>query len=81
MEKRILQRQLAESSIYYASERRRYRKLKTNIFLACMIAGVCVSIRLSEKTAISEVNDSTRQMNLNIPTQKLIHKFNRSQVA
>lgn len=81
MEKRILQRQLIESSIYYASERRRVRKMRTNVVLVFMIVGVCVSTRFMSQSTVSEVNESTRRHNLGMPPHQLTSKFDRTQIA
>lgn len=81
MEKKLLQRQLVESSLYYASERKKYKKLKTNVFLAMTIVGLAVSIRLTYNASKSDINESTKQLYFDSPPHQLGSKFKLSQIA
>jgi hypothetical protein len=82
MEHKLLQRQLMESSIYYASEQRRYRKLKTNVFLTVTIVGIAISLRLTNNPSISNINDSTRQQQyFDIPPHQAGSRFKLAQIA
>ncbi|MES2810766.1 MAG: hypothetical protein V4619_19175 [Bacteroidota bacterium] len=81
MEKKLLQRQLVESSIYFADESRKSRLTKVNVLLALVIVFLSLSIRLTERSSVTEVNDSTTQQYLDIQSRQVISKFNRSQIA
>ena len=80
MEKQLLQRQQVESLIYYANERQKQRKIKTNLLLAVSILGLCVVIRL-ESNSVPKVNESTNQQYLDIPSKQMVTSFSHSQLA
>jgi ribosomal protein S24E len=81
MENKLLQRQQIEALIYYANERKNFRKVRTNIFLVATILALCVSIRLANKNGFSGINESTKQKFFDFPSRQVISKFNHSQVA
>jgi hypothetical protein len=81
MEEKLLQRQLAESSLYYASERRKYKKLRANIFLSISILGICITIRLTNSPSPSNINESTKQQYFDIPPHQVASRFKLSQIA
>jgi hypothetical protein len=81
MENKFLQRQMAESTLYYLSERRRYKKIKTNIFLVVSILGISISVRLKNDSPNSNINESTNQQYFDIPPHQVSSRFNLSQIA
>jgi hypothetical protein len=81
MEKKLLQRQLVESTIYFAAEEKKSRITKVNVLLASVIVFLSLSIRFTEKNSISEVNDSTTQQYLDVPSHNAVTNFNLSQMA
>jgi hypothetical protein len=81
MEKKLLQRELAESSVYYAGERRKHQKLKTNVVLVVSILIIAVSLRFTKDSTNSNINESTNQQYFDIPPHQLDSNFKLSRIA
>ncbi|MCC8426253.1 hypothetical protein [Mucilaginibacter sp. UR6-11] len=81
MEKRLLQRQQLESAFYYADEREKYKKIKTNLLLVIAIVTLCISMRLSPKIPNSTSNESTKQRYFDVPSRQMLSNFSYTRVA